>query len=223
MNAAPNNHAPDPFDQAYLDTLPTGPMTVGQYATPMETDPRGYENRWEFIDGHVRRINRGGPGFPSPDASPRHEYVCEGLVDLRPRFADTGSFLRGRADVVLDGRNQPVPDASVVHGSPLDYLRAHPTAADVLCVVEVADDSEASDLCDKLRLYARSDIPMYVVLRLRGRSAVVLTGPSGDGYANRRELSADDVLSLPTAAEGVTVDVPLSDLLPPAEAADATA
>ena len=189
-------------------------ITAAEYYDLMDRVGLGGQNSWELIDGFIRRIDKSGPGQPRTTMDPLHHYAIDGLADLKPRFKPHGCYLRIEADVAIDDRTAPIPDGAIAVGDRSRYTTRHPTSADLLCVIEASYSSEPFDLNDKLRRYAAAGIPMYVVLRLRGRSAVVLSDPSGDGYATRRELAAGDTLSLPTAA-GAGVDVPLADLLPP--------
>ena len=192
-------------------------ITAAEYLDLMDRVGLGGDNRWELVDGYIRRVDKSGPGEPRTAVNPLHPYTTNGLVRAAARFDPHGCHLRIGSDVFLNDHDVPIPDASVVVGDEFRYLRAHPKPHEVLCVIEVADSSESFDLGDKLRRYAAAGIGTYVVLRLRAASAVVLTEPSADGYATRRDLSIDDALALPTAA-GASVDVPLRDLLPPAEA-----
>ena len=195
-------------------------ITASEYLDLMDRVGLGGDNRWELVDGYIRRVDKSGPGEPRTTVNPLHNFVSRRLARLAPRFEPHGCHLRAEMDVALTDDDVPIPDASVVVGDEFRYLRAHPRPHEVLCVIEVADSSESFDLGDKLRHYAAAGIGTYVVLRLRAGSAVVLTEPSADGYATRRDLSIDDALSLPTA-DGTGVDVPLIDLLPPLPPAEA--
>jgi hypothetical protein len=98
-------------------------------------------------------------------------------------------------------------------GNRRDYRRRHPEPHETLCVIEVADSSEVTDLGDKAHRYAVAGMPMLVVIRVRKSDAVVLTEPTLDGFQQRVEVTLGSVLRLPTATDA-TVDVPLADLLP---------
>ena len=190
-------------------------ITVEEYADLMRTAGLDFEKGWELIDGHIRRVDKSGPGEDPNTVNPPHPFVVRRIARLSHRFDGTGCHLRHEADLILGDYDQPQPDAAVVRGEDTDYLASHPRVGDALCVIEVSDASESFDLNAKLRRYAAAGVGMYVVLRVRRRDCLVLTDPAADGYATRRTLSAGDVLSLPTVTAGVTVDVPLNDLLPP--------
>ena len=59
----------------------------------------------------------------------------------------------------------------------------HPTAADTLLLIEVADSSLRYDRKVKLPLYARHGVPELWIVDLEGGTVEVCREPRGDGYA----------------------------------------
>ena len=194
-------------------------LNVSQYYELMGQIGLGGQSQWELIDGYVRIIDKSGPGQKPTEMGPFHKYVVDMLARQVLRFDGHGCFLSVQTDVLLDDSSAPIPDASIALGGSADYLTGHPTPDKTLCVIEVADSSLGFDLGEKLARYAAAGERMYVVIRVRERSAVVCTQPTGDGYAERVEVDEFGTLRLPTA-EGATVDVPLSELLPPSNHSD---
>ncbi len=188
-------------------------LTVDEYYELMDRIGMGGQNQWELIDGYIRLIDRSASGQSRNTMSPQHAYAVESLAELKPQFKARGCFLKVQTDVRLGDGSAPIPDASVVVGTLRDYQHQHPDPSETLCVIEVADSSLGFDLGEKLRRYAAAGERMYVVLNVRERSAIVFTQPSGEGYATRRDLAADDTLALPTA-DGPLVEVRVGDLLP---------
>lgn len=96
-----------------------------------------------------------------------------------------------------------------------DYRDRLPTAADVFCVVEVADSSYERDAGDKLAGYARAGIAHYVIVNLRNRTAEVYTNPNaGEGsYPPPRLFSEGESLPLRVGSSEV-LDVELRQILP---------
>ncbi len=193
-------------------------ITIEEYHDLMRVVGLDEEKGWELIDGLIRRVDKSGPGEAKTVINPLHAFVTGRLGRLMPRFDGTGCHIRIESPDRLGERDEPEPDAAIVRGNDTDYIARHPTAADTLCIIEASDSSESFDLNKKQRRYALAGVPVYVVLRLRRRNAIVLRQPEGDHYADRRELSIDAILSLPTAMEQTTVDTPLADLLPPSDA-----
>ena len=73
----------------------------------------------------------------------------------------------------LDRHNEPQPDLMLLRPRRDRYRNSHPTAADVLLLVEVADSSLAYDRGPKLALYARHGVPEVWVVDLVGRTVEV--------------------------------------------------
>lgn len=193
-------------------------ITVDEYAELLRRAGIDAEPGWELLDGFIRRIEKGASGDEGGSVNPLHIEAIERLTDLRSRFLPFGCFLRVEKPLKFSETSAPFPDAAVLRGSRESCQGQIPTSDEAIVVIEAADASLSDDMNKRLRRYAFAGIPMYVVLRLRRRDAVVLTRPIGEGYAERRELDVEEVLSLPTAVEGVTVDILLADLLPPAGA-----
>jgi Uma2 family endonuclease len=78
-----------------------------------------------------------------------------------------GHELRIEAPLDLGEHQEPEPDLAVVAARADVWLDAHPTAADTLLVVEVADTSLAYDLDTKLRLYQQAGIANDWVVDVR--------------------------------------------------------
>ena len=82
--------------------------------------------------------------------------------------------LRIKAPLDLGEHQEPEPDLAVLAARADAWLDAHPTAADTLLVVEVADASLVDDLDTKLRLYQQTGIANYWVVDVREPMAFFL-------------------------------------------------
>ena len=111
--------------------------------------------------------------------------------------------------------DEPEPDGAVLLGSEEAYRGRHPGAADVTCVIEVADASLRRDRSSKLRVYANGGIARYVIINLPDRVVEVYTVPAGGKgtYGSKATLALRDRLELP-AARGKRLLVPVKQLLP---------
>jgi Uma2 family endonuclease len=103
------------------------------------------------------------------------------------------ALLRGEAVVssqqplTVEFDGEPIPDITILRLRADRYRRAHPTSADALLVIEVADSSVLYDRNVKSRMYARAGIPEYWVVDLpRGRVAV-FRSPEGGEYQEVHE------------------------------------
>lgn len=84
--------------------------------------------------------------------------------------------------LIASKRSVPQPDILLLRPRADDYMKAHPTPADVLLVVEVADSTLPFDLRTKGPLYARSGVPELWVVDVNGRAVHVHRDPGEGGY-----------------------------------------
>ncbi|MFE5595428.1 Uma2 family endonuclease [Streptomyces sp. NPDC056549] len=153
--------------------------------------PKGW--RVELIEGEI---------YVVPPANGEHEEIVTELVEqviarrvdkeLR-NFMGIGISLPGTTDPL-----RVIPDLVIApKGSFDDQLEWH--AADpVLLVAEVTSSSTASrDRVQKIRAYARADIPVYLMIDREAGEAVVCSGPSGDDFGHKSVHKLGTVVPLP--------------------------
>ncbi|CAL9470519.1 Uma2 family endonuclease [Streptomyces sp. enrichment culture] len=126
--------------------------------------------------------------FTLPDLPPHTELIDGSLVFVSPQrrfhFLAIDLLVNGllssvppklsverEMTVVLDRRNGPEPDISVVRAEAITGLRqTHFEAADVLLAVEVVSpDSEARDRNSKPHKYAAAGIPHFWLVEMAGQ------------------------------------------------------
>ena len=143
------------------------------------------EDRVELIEGEIVDM--------APIGSD-HAATTDILNELVSRAVPTGQAqVRIQGPLRLDRRNEPQPDLVLLRPRADRYRSTHPSAADVLLLIEVADSSLAFDRGAKLALYARHGVPEVWIVDLIGRAVEICRTPSAAGYAERRRLSEGDV------------------------------
>ncbi len=125
-----------------------------------------------------------------------------------------GWYLRCQLPLVFGLHTDPIPDVAVVSGTVRDYTTVHPTTAAV--VVEVSDTTLATDLTDKVELYAEAGIADYWVVDVNSKRLLVFRDPyqhplGGFTYRTHLTLATGDSVT-PLAAPHATIKV--ADLLP---------
>ena len=124
--------------QAILDRpeIPTRRrFDVDAYHRMAETGILAPEDRVELIDGEIVEM--------APIGAP-HGGKVDRLTSLVARVVADGQVIaRVQGALRLDRRNEPQPDLMLLRPRRDDYTTSHPTAADVLLLVEVADSSLA--------------------------------------------------------------------------------
>lgn len=194
----------------------TGPVrhriTVDDYYRMADTGILRCGKRVELIDGEI--IDRSPIGMV-------HAAVVNVLVRHFSRHGGDATFVSSQNPLRLDDENEPQPDILILRPRADCYATAHPTAADTLLVIEVADTSLAYDLEVKVPLYARFGIPeVWVIDAATGRTHVfrrpVVAETALAAYADVRLVEAGE--PLPFAAigglDGEESNVSLGHLLP---------
>ncbi len=135
-----------------------------------------------------------------------HAGAANRLVRAFARAAADGSvLLTVQTPLRLDRYNEPQPDAMLLRPRQDDYKAGHPSAADVLLLVEVPDSSLAYDRDTKLGLYARFGVPEVWIVDIPGVAVEVYREPKAGAYARRDRLAAGR--PSPERVPGLAVDV----------------
>ena len=160
--------------------------------------------RIELIDGYlVKKTGKNPPHVWSVDAAEI------GLHALLP----AGWIVRRESPVRIPEFDEPEPDVAVVRGTREDYKTRHPAPSDIGLVVEVAESSLDRDRGAKRHAYARSGIPIYLIVNLIDERVEVYSDPAIAGYQNRQDyLRGSEV---PIILDGIVHGhLRVDDLLP---------
>lgn len=111
--------------------------------------------------------------------------------------------------VRLGDLSEPQPDLAVLRFREDFYRSAHPTAADVLLIIEVADTTVRYDSEVKMPLYARHGIVEAWLVDLENRRLRIFRDPQPDGYRDIHTATDLDRLSLQALPD---IELNLSDL-----------
>lgn len=146
------------------------------------------DERVELIDGEIIEMSPAGS---------RHAGGVNGIATLlNERKANSPFIISVQNPVRLDDGTEPQPDIAVLRRRDDYYTKSHPTPADVLLVIEVADSSLVMDLGAKVRTYARAGIPEYWVFDLVHNEIVRHAQPEGGTYREVRRIPPDEFVSL---------------------------
>ena len=194
--------APDVQDPpAY--TPQTRKFTVAEYYRMAEVGILKPDERVELIEGEIIVMAPIGP---------------EHADDVNEFIAVFGPHSPGRFRISIqnpvhlaDG-SEPQPDAALLRVRPEGYRAAHPTPADVLLVIEVADSSLAYDREVKAHLYGRNNIPETWVRNLPEDCIERFTQPGPEGYAQHTVHHRGETL---TPVSFPDLELAVEALLPP--------
>ena len=164
-------------------------FTVDDYYKMAEVGILREGERVELMDGEIVK---------HATVSPRHAARTDCLARLGiERFAGAART-RIRSPVRLSRYSELEPDIALARPEQdrgRSYRVEHPTAEDVLLIVEVADSSLDYDLGRKARLYARHGIPELWVLDQRNDRLVLHREPTPRGYAAVSTLERGESVS----------------------------
>jgi Uma2 family endonuclease len=157
-----------------MASLPaTRRFNVREYHRMAAAGILGEDDRVELIEGEIVQM---------PPMGSRHA-ACIGRL-ARPLFAQAGdaAAVRVQLPIRLGERSEPEPDLALVRPRTDDYASAHPGPADVLLVIEVAENTARYDRSVKAPLYARADLPEYWLVDLQRERVDAYSEPVDGRY-----------------------------------------
>jgi Uma2 family endonuclease len=170
---------------------------VDAYYRMAEAGVLGDPRRVELIDGEI--IDMAAIG--SPHAAATNRLARHFIRALH----DEAALVNVQSPLRLDAYNEPEPDLTILRPRADGYRASHPTAADVLLLVEVSETSLAYDRGVKLALYAKFRVPEVWIVDLLGGAVEVYREPKEGAYASRERLANGSLA--PALVGGVTIDV----------------
>ncbi|VTZ28330.1 conserved hypothetical protein [Methylocella tundrae] len=154
-------------------------------------------DRVELIDGEI--IDLTSIGSP-------HAAIARRLNRLFAPAAADGIVLVSQLNPLrLDAYNEPETDLMLLRPRADDYLASHPSAAEVLLLVEISDSSLAYDRGRKLALYAQFGVPEVWIVDLAGSAVEVCRQPQDGAYSSMERRTSG--MLAPALLPCVAVDV----------------
>ncbi len=172
-------------------------ITTSEYHQMGEVGIIRPEERVELIDGEIVNMSPKGT---------KHAKVVRQLTRwlYRNNFDDSFEILV-QDPIVLSDHSEPEPDLAI--SKELESSK-HPSASDVVLVIEVADTSFLYDTTTKLALYAKEEIPEYWVVDIENFRVFVFTDPALGAYQKSRTYFAEELIQV----KGAKISV--SDIIP---------
>jgi Uma2 family endonuclease len=154
-------------------------------------------DRVELLEGRLVEMSPIGP---------RHAFAVNLLARLLGDAVGRDVYVSVQNPIVLDDGSEPQPDIVLAGNMPSGYRSNHPTASDVLLLIEAADSSRDFDLGAKRELYARAGIREFWVVDLIDNEVVVHRNPTDGDYLSIEHADATETLEI-DALPGVVVSV----------------
>ncbi len=150
-------------------------LTVADYYRMGEAGVFAPDARVELIEGEV---------IDMAPIGTRHASAVSRLNRAATAAVGTTAIVSVQNPLRLNDLSEPEPDLMLLEPRADFYGSAHPTAADVLLLIEVADTSARYDREIKLPLYARHGISEVWIVDLDARLVRFFRAPAGDVYAD---------------------------------------
>ncbi len=158
-------------------------ITADEYERMGEAGIFPRDARLELIGGEIFEM--------SPIGSP-HAACVKFLGGLLNRIFGGTLIVSIQDPIRLDDFSEPQPDVALLRWRDDFYRGAHPTPADVLLVVEVADTTVVTDRTVKVPLYARAGVVEVWLVNIPDGQVEVYSDPSGDSYLRADTFGRDD-------------------------------
>ena len=181
----------------------TRKFTVAEYYRMAEVGILKPDERVELIEGAVTVMPPIGPG---------HAWSVALSISVFSSQARGRFVVQAQNPLRLNDGAEPQPDIMLLRPRPEGYATAHPTPADVLLLVEVADSTLEYDRQVKAHIYGRAGVPETWVKNLPEDCIERFTEPGPEGYDQHTIHRRGETL---TPASLPDVAVAVADLLPP--------
>jgi Uma2 family endonuclease len=185
-------------------------VAVPEHAAPYRFSVEDYYRMGEvgILDPDDRvELIRGEVVWMTP-IGPSHASSVSLLNRLLIESVGSRGYLSPQNPVVILPDSVPQPDLALAHARDHNYREVHPTPADLILLVEVADTSLKKDKLLKLPLYADSGVPEVWIVDVNRRVVEVYRDPVDDRYRDAREYGRDDAIAL---VELPDVTIPVAD------------
>jgi Uma2 family endonuclease len=177
------------------------PFSVSEYARMRKAGILTENDRVELIDGEIRVMAPIGP---------LHSGIVNRLNRVLQRRLGDSAVVSVQNPIQLGDFSEPEPDLAVLRPREDDYADSHPTAADVLLVIEVSDETLDYDREEKIPRYAAAGIPEVWLVDVAGQSVEQYADPRQDHHETVQTLGRGDILRSSSVAG---LEVPLSAIL----------
>lgn len=168
-------------------------FTIAEYDRLAELGFFSEDERVELIRGEIIYMVSKGTAHS----------VCETRLERELyKLVGERATLRGQQPIIIPDFSEPEPDRVIVKNRDDDYLDAHPSPADILLLIEIADSSLKYDQEDKLSIYAEADICDYWIFNLVDNCLECYSEPYHDvqgkfGYRRKLIYLPNESVNLP--------------------------
>jgi Uma2 family endonuclease len=178
------------------------PLTTAEYYGMIESGIIREGERVELISGQL---------FTMAAKGTRHTVSTTRLIEELPRLIQRRAIVRCQDPITLPNNSEPEPDIVIARLRSDDYINSHPSPADIILVIEVADSTIKFDRDTKAPLYAATGISEYWIVNLIDDRLEIYRQPEGAIYTSVQIVTPPRSINLPEFSE---IALNISDLFP---------
>lgn len=167
-------------------------FTVHDYYKMLEFGILSEDDRVELINGEIIKMAAIGS---------KHAAYVKRIREMLGEILEKAVIISVQDPIHLDDLSEPEPDIAILKRRTDFYEQAHPEAADVLLLVEVADSSFAFDKKVKVPLYAKAGIPEVWLVDLQALELWVFHTPHKGKYQFSQAFATGDSIDIPVAGK----------------------
>ena len=162
-------------------------FTVSEYNRMAEAGILAEDDRVELIEGEIVEM--------SPIGS-RHAACVNRLNTLLSSHAGLDFIVSVQNPVAVDDYSVPEPGLALLRLRDDYYAQGHPQSPDVILIIEIADTSIETDRNVKIPLYARTGIPVTMLIDLPKELIEVHSEPVSNQYQSVKIFRSGDSFQL---------------------------
>jgi len=172
-------------------------LTVDDYYRMAEAGVLAPDARVELIEGEI---------VDMPPIGSWHAGTVSHLLKLLGAAIGDAAVLTVQSPVRLSNISEPQPDLMLLRPREDSYRKSHPTARDVLLLIEVSDSTVRYDRDIKIPLYASYGVLESWMVDLDQQELRCYRAPHSGRYLEVHATRSPGVIALP-ALDGGTVDL----------------
>lgn len=177
-------------------------ISVEEYDRMIEHGILTTEDKVELLNGVIiKKMPKGT----------KHALLNDVFADLLKETLGGKVYVRSQNPIVLDDFSEPEPDIVLAKPPREIYFEKHPTAQDILLIIEISDSTLGRDRFAKGLAYAKAGIQQYLVFNVEDETIEDYRQPSADGYQSKQTYRSGDAFNLVTFPE---IEIEVKNLLP---------
>ncbi len=177
-------------------------LTTAEYYGMIESGIIREGERVELILGQI---------FTMAAKGTRHTVTTTKLLKTLLTLVGDGAIVRCQDPITLPNNSEPEPDIVIARLRSDDYINSHPSPADIILVIEVAESTIKFDRDTKAPLYAATGINEYWIVNLIDNRLEIYRQPEGNIYTSVQIVMPPRSINLPGFFE---IALNISDLFP---------